>query len=89
MCGLIERFPRPAESVKLVLPACNMAVTGPKFRGSEFKQIKRAEGTLGASELRVCRLTERFPPQTDYLLKLEVPGAILARNGAELREIEL
>ena len=89
MCGLIERFPRPTESMKLVLPACKMAVTGPKFRGSEFKPIKRAEGSLGASELRECRLTERFPPQPDSLLKLKVPGAMLARNGAELSEIEL
>jgi hypothetical protein len=32
---------------------------------------------------------ERFPTQTDYLLKLMVPSARLAGNGAEISGVEL
>ena len=75
--------------MKLVLQAGRMVVTGPTFRGSELKLMNITEGLLGASELRVCWLIERFPPQTDSLLKLIMSGSMLARNGAEVSEIEL
>ena len=49
MKWLLDCFPRSADSVKLVLPAGRMTVTGPTFQGSELELMNSAEGSLGAS----------------------------------------
>ena len=87
--GRVERFPKPADSMRLVLQAAWEVVTGPKFRGNEIKSKNSAEGSLGASELAACGLIDQFSPQTDSLPKLLLPIARLAGKRAEIREIAL